>query len=308
MASELERAIGSLSNPEISIADALRQLLVVARRIGADDVTTWLRSELEGYADDAALPDYRDGSSFPITVRFDGPMRSWETLQVSASELPAGLRSVLNYVSLRMPVAETEALATAEGKGSPRLPLPTHWVMLYREAVEQRTVPSLSMHVANEAYVSVPRTYLAGLLDRVKTAALGLALDIESVSTDAGLSGGPTVESEPALGQTVASHMTMIFAHNSSVSVASGAGATAVQLEVGDVPGLLREAHKLLAEDGVEALHAALNDDGDKPDDATRSFLDGVKSGAYGFVGGLTTNAAYDALTLLLHQVFPDFG
>jgi hypothetical protein len=34
--------------PEISIADALRQLLVVARRIGADDVTAWLRSELEG--------------------------------------------------------------------------------------------------------------------------------------------------------------------------------------------------------------------------------------------------------------------
>lgn len=308
MASELERAIDSLSNPEISIADALRQLLVVARRIGAEDAMAWLRSELEGYKDDVTVPDYREGSSFPITVRFDGPMRSWETLQVSASELPAELRAVLNKFSLGMPVAEMEALAKAAGEGSPRLPLPMHWVMLYREAVENRTVPSLSLHVANEAYISVPKTYLVGLLDRVKTVALGLALDIERVSTEAGASGGPTVDSEPALGQTVASHMTMIFAHNSSVSVASGAGATAVQLQVGDVPGLLREAAKLLVGDGVEALRAALNDDGDQPAEATRGFLDRVKAGAYGLAGGLTTNAAYDGLVVLLHQVFPGFG
>ena len=305
VASETERAIDSLSNPEVSIADALRQLLVVARRIGADDVLIWLRSELEGYKDDATVPDYRDGSSFPITVRFDGPMRSWETLQISASELPADLRAVLNKFSLGMPVAEMEALANADGEGTPRLPLPMRWVMLYREAVEQRTVPGLSFHVANEAYISIPKTYLAGPLDRVKTVALGLALDIEGVSTEAGASGGPTVESEPALGKTVASHMTMIFAHNSSVSVASGAGATAVQLQVGDVPGLLHEAGKLLAEDGVEALRAALKDDGDKPAEATRGFLDTVKAGAYGLAGGLTTNAAYDGLVVLLHQVFP---
>jgi hypothetical protein len=162
--------------------------------------------------------------------------------------------------------------------------------------------------VANEAYISVPRTYLAGLLDRVKTVALGLALDIEGVSTEAGATGGPTVDSEPALGQTVASHMTMIFAHNSSVSVASGAGATAVQLQVGDVAGLLREAGELLAGDGVEALGAALKDDGDEPGEATRGFLDRVKVGAYGLAGGLTTNAAYDGLVALLQQVFPGFG
>ena len=308
MARETERAIATLSNPEVSIADALRQLLVVARRIGADEVMTWLRSELEGYKDNAVVPDYRDGTSFPITVRFGGPMRSLEKLQISASELPADLRAVLTNFSLGMPVAEMEALANADGEGSPRLPLPTRWVMLYREAVEQQTVPGLLLHVANEAYISIPKTYLAGLLDRVKTVAPGLALDIEGVSTEAGASGGPTVNSEPALGETVASHMTMIFAHNSSVSVASGPGATAVQLQAGDVPGLLREAGKLLAEDGVEALRDALKDDGDKPAEATRGFLDRVKAGAYGLAGGLTTNAAYDGLLALLHQVFPGLG
>lgn len=308
MTGELERAIHSLSNPEISIADSLRQLLIVARRIGADDVATWLRSELEGYERDATVPNYRDGSSFPITVRFDGPMRSWETLQVSASELPTHLRSVLEEFSLAMPVAEMEALAIADGDGSPRLPLPMHWVMLYREAVEEQRVPSLSLHVANEAYISVPKTYLAGLLDRVKTVALGLALDVEGVSTEAGASGGPTVDSEPALGQTVDSHMTMIFAHNSSVSVASGAGSSAVQLQVGDVAGLLREAGNFLAGDGVDALRAALKDDGDEPAKATSGFLDRVKAGAYGLAGGVTTNAAYDGLAVLLRQAFPGFG
>lgn len=151
-------------------------------------------------------------------------MQHRETLQVSALELPTHLRAVLSEFSVGMPVAEMEALATAEGDGSPRSSLPMLWVMLYREAAEARRVPSLSFHVVNEAYISIPKSYLAGLLDRVKTVALDLALDIERVSTEAGTSGGPTVDSEPALGQAVASHMTMIFAHNSSVFVASGAG------------------------------------------------------------------------------------
>lgn len=268
---------------------------------------TWLRAELEGYEGGDPVPDYRDGKSFPITVRFDGPMRSWETLQVSASELPEDLRAVLKGFSLDMPVAEMDALANAEGDGSPRMPLPMRWVMLYREAIERQTVPGLYLHVANEAYISVPKTYIAGLLDRVKTVALSLALDIEGVTAEAGASGGPTVDSEPALNQTVASHMTMIFAHNSNVAVASGAGATAIQLQAGDVTGLLREAGRLLAGDGVEALQDALNDDSDGPAEATRGFLDRVKAGAYGLAVGITTNAAYDGLLALLQQVFPSF-
>ena len=93
-----------------------------------------------------------------------------------------------------------------------------------------------------------------------------------------------------------------------SVSVASGAGANAVQLQVGDVPGLLREAGKLLAQVGVEALHAALRDDGDKPAEATRGFLARVKAGTSGLSGGLTASAADDGLVVLLHQVFSGLG
>lgn len=207
-----------------------------------------------------------------------------------------------------MPLAEIAALADGSGDGDPQMQLPAFWLQRFRDLADEDRVPHLPMFVANHAAIVVPRTYLLGLLDRIKTAALGLALDIESASTKAGDSAGPTVNTEPALREAVESHMTMIFASNSSVSVASGVGAVAVQLKVGDLQGLLGAARSILDERGVEDLGTALGEDGGEPGDATRSFLERVRSGSYALAGGLAVNGAYDVLMALLGQVFPGFG
>lgn len=304
----MERAIDALSDPAVSIADALRRLLVVAHRIGAADLSGWIKQELEGYQRGSDTPDYRDGSSLPIAVRFDGYGGASSTRQLSAQELPPELGSVMVDFRLMMPLAEIAALADGSGDGDPQMQLPAFWLQRFRDFAGEDRVPHLPMFVANHAAIVVPRTYLLGLLDRIKTAALGLALDIESASTEAGDSAGPTVDTEPALREAVESHMTMIFASNSSVSVASGVGAVAVQLQVGDLQGLLGAARSILDERGVEDLGTALGEDGGEPGDATRSFLERVRSGSYALAGGLAVNGAYDGLMALLGQVFPGFG
>lgn len=85
-------------------------------------------------------------------------------------------------------------------------------------------------------------------------------------------------------------------------------GAVAVQLQVGDLQGLLGAARSILDERGVEDLGTALGEDGGEPGDATRSFLERVRSGSYALAGGIAVNGAYDGLMALLGQVFPGFG
>lgn len=301
----MERAIESLSDPGVSIADALRRLLVVARRIGATDLAEWIKQELEGYSGSDMAPDYRDGSTLPTSVRFDGFGGASTTRLMSARELPAELSGVMDTFKLVMPLAELEALV--DGDTDPQNRLPNHWLQRFRDLAEENRVPHMPMFTANYAAIMVPRTYLRGLLDRIKTVALDLALDIEDASPEAGDTGGPTVATEPALREAVASHMTMIFASNSTVSVASGAGAVAVQLQVGDLDGLLSATRSILEEQGVDDLGTALREDGGEPGDATRGFLDRVRSGSYGLVGGLAVNGAYDGLVALIGQVFPGF-
>lgn len=304
----MERAIDALSDPAVSIADALRRLLVVARRIGATDLADWIKQELEGYGGRDETPDYRDGRSLPIAIRFDGYGGASTTRRMSLADLPTELSSVMDNFKLVMPLAELEALADDDGGTDPQTQLPNYWLQRFRDLADENRVPHMPMFTANHAAVVVPRTYLRGLLDRIKTVALDLALDMEDASPEAGDTGGPTVDTEPALREAVASHMTMIFANNSTVSVASGAGAVAVQLQAGDLDGLLTAARSILDERGVDELSTALRDDGGEPGDATRGFLDRVRSGSYSLAGGLAVNGAYDGLVALLGQVFPGFG
>ena len=230
-------------------------------------------------------------------------------MRVSAVELPERLSGVMKGMDFREPAAELQALAN--GTDDPQLQLPMAWVALYRQLAAQESVPSIAMFILNRAGVMMPRTHLSGILDRICSTALDLALSLEDISPQIGDSGGPTVSDDPRLAQEVHLHLTQLFASGSTVTigdnatVASGTNATAFRIEPGDIDGLLKAAATLFQAEGVASLADALRADGEKPADATRNFLDRVKGSAVVLVGGVTTNAAYDGLLALLNQAFP---
>lgn len=303
MTSSLELAIKALSDPATLTADAFRSLLVVARRMGAADLSGWLSAELHGYAPYADVPEYRSATSLPIELHFDGPMQSRTKMRVSPGDLPAELGAGLSTHSLRMPIAELEALAS--GDEDPRMPLPPAWVELYRHFIGQGQVPYPSMMILNKAALMVPSTYLRGIIDRIKTAALDLALSLEDVSPEVGSPGGPKVADVPQLAQTVTIHLTQI--HGDGANVAVGEGAQAFNVGVGDLTAVLEAAKSFLAASAVDEFQRALADDGDEPGDNTRTFLQKVKSGSATLAVGVASSGAYDGLAALLHQAFPGF-
>lgn len=308
MTTALARAVDALSDPKVGLSDALRMLLVVSHRIGAEKLSIWLRNELDGYEAGDSIPVYREGSNLPIDLRFEGPFGSSAQHTLSPRELPDVLREAVKDQSIYAPVAELVELS--QGANDPVWSLPVQWVVLYRELAEKRQAPTYEMMQLNRAAVKIPSTYLKGILDRIKTTGLDLALSLEDISTDVGVVGGPTVADEPRIAQQVNIHLTQLFGDNATLTVgdnatvASAAGAVAVTVGAGDIAGLLEAAKEILSSEGVDELAAALDEDGGEFGRETTKFLDRVKQGGVVLVGGITTNAAYSGLVALLGQAF----
>jgi hypothetical protein len=321
MPTALEGAIDALSNPGVALKDALRGLYVVSRRIEAEDLTAWLRHELNGYPDGVDIPKYRDGSELPIELRFEGPMNSSFTQSFTPAELPKELAGAIEGLRLGQPIAELEELTARDG--NPHLSLPLGWVARYRTLANEGKAPRVPMMTLSYAAVAIPRTYLVGVLDRIKSTALDLALSLEDVSVEVGAAGGPTVTSDPRLESAVSVTIGSIFALGDRAQVVSGDGVTAVfgdganvasaqsatatQINVGDIEGLLLAAGDILQPSEVSQLSEAIRADGGKPGTKTRGFLDRVRSGASSLVDGVAASAAYEGLVELLGQAFPGF-
>jgi hypothetical protein len=309
MTTPLSRAIEVLSTPNVRAAEALRSLLVVSKRLEDEALTRWIRSELDGYSSMETVPDYRKPGALPITLTWHGYGGSQGTTTVTDLELPEQLR--IGETPMRQPIAELEELAA--GKKDAAAQLPTPWLALYRRAFSEGKAPGYQGMQVNYASQLYPRTMLRGAIDRVKTSALDLALDLEAVSPEAGSVGGPTTSTDPQLHQPVNVFLTTIYGAGATVTigdeatVATGKRSTAIRLQAGDVEGMLRAASAYLNSGGVDELRAALDQDGGQPGERTRGLLTNVLAGAGVVVGGVTGNAAYDGLIALLGQVFPGF-
>lgn len=304
MPTALENAVAALSDQNVPLPDALRRLLVVSRRIGADTLAEWIGHELSGYSPDDSLPSYRSAAGLPVALRFVGPFQSSITRTFSVLELPHELRGAMDNVALREPLASCVALAG--GPQDPELGFPIFWIERYRQLAEQNEAPRFEMMTLDHAAARFPRTHLLGVLDRIRTTGLELALSLEDISPEVGMPGGPTVKTDLDLARVVSVGVINVF--GAGANVAMGDGAQAFQITPGDVPALLAAATSYLADEGIKALGAAIEADGKVAGSATKRVLEKVKGGAFALASGMSVNGAYDGLIQLLQMAFPGFG
>lgn len=304
MPTALENAVDALSDESVALPDALRRLLVIARRIGADTLAEWIGHELNGYGPGDSLPPYRSSAGLPVALRFVGPFQSSITRTFSVPELPEELRAAMEAVALREPLASCVALAG--GGQDPELSFPIHWVERYRQLAEQGQAVRLDMMTLDHAAARFPRTHLRGVLDRIRTTALELALSLEKESPDVGNPGGPTVDTDMGVARVVSIGVMNVYGAGANVAV--GEGAQALQVTPGDVPALLAAAARYLQGEGVQALEAAIEVDGGMAGSSTSGVLEKVKKGFFTVAAGMSVNGAYDGLLQLLQAAFPGFG
>lgn len=295
----LDDVIDQASDGEASAM--LRKLMIVAHRLGATSLLTWVKNELNGYESDDDLPSYRGPMTVGVQALITGPMGSKGTNVLTPHGVPEGFERLFE-VSFFDPLAGIETFAqSSEGISIPWDPV---IVGMYNQWIDAQKVAFVQNWGVYSASKSVSQSRLRGIVDVVRTKALEMALDLQAEFPDAGEPGGPTVD-DPAVKATVTHITTNIY--GSVTGLAQGNSVhQKVSVKTGDLVAALDAARTFLADSGVMEFSRVLSEPGDDADKRGRleRFVQGVKSGTIALAGGVASNLAAEGVVELSNQFF----
>lgn len=168
----LQDIVAEATREECDVPSLLRKALVLAARLRNDELKTWVGHELNGYPEESLVPEYRrsDVISYGYFAdRFVGQA----TLQVPVTVLPEQFREKYRRVVLQNPInALVDLLARSKEKGS-EITFP--WPAAARPYAQKvSTLQCIS------AWRVLNPSFIAGVIDTVKTRILLLSLDLEA--------------------------------------------------------------------------------------------------------------------------------
>lgn len=298
---KLSEIIDAASNDDFSTTNLLRKVQIVAHRLKAESVTLWVKSELFGYPKDETVPAYRGPFATPVQGTWVNPARHITTAVTSVGLPPDFIKANFTCI-IRQPVADLEELVTSEQ--NPGVQWDPYTVHEYNRFVESgQGGAGFELMMLLSANQTVPRNHIRGIIDSVRTTALQLALDLEEISPEAGEPGGPTTDN-PEVRQVTNNFNFTIHGDGNNIAAGSEIHQKS-KVTKGDLAGLRKAASELgLEKAGLEALEAAVTEDGDSLGKHTSSFLDRVRGGAYSLGAGVASNVAADQLMQLVGAFF----
>ena len=277
----------------VPVSTLLRRMKLVAVKLGLGAVEDWVEQELSGYK--GKVPEYRIISGSPMMLN---PVRGWIPI--------GGAVEMLSRRPSGQPIAELESLVEgADGDASFMIPYP--------DKVSARLNEMNGIRGWTCA-LQVGRNQIAGILDRVRTAVLDWALELEK----AGIMGGDisfdNEEKKKAQAAAVNIHIGSIgsFAGNLGVGNVSG-NAEIRGADLGPILDQLKPALEQLAAAGandsnLRARIGALEVEIAKPrpdQSAVRGLVTDLRNALAGAAGNLIASGAISALNLLLGTGVP---
>lgn len=154
-----------------TLAGLLRKCLLLGAETGSSSLRDWARLELNGYTDEATLPEYRKISGVPMTMdSMSG--NTWATGQtVTRSQLPVAAREyVSEFLFLTQPMEELERLAQEKTLHFKPGGVAAAQAMWNRELGAFQSIVNLSY--------MVPGSVFAGILGQIRTKLVDLIADL----------------------------------------------------------------------------------------------------------------------------------
>jgi AbiTii-like protein len=174
----LQDIVAAATNEECDVPSLLRKVLVLASRLRNNELKNWAGYELNGYPEEDLVPEYRrsDVISYGFFAdRFVGQA----TLQVPVTVLPKEFRDKYRRVVLQNPInALIDLLERSKGKGT-EITFP--WPAAARQYAQK-----VSQLQCISAWRAMNPSFIAGVVDTVKTRILLLSLDLEAADPTAG--------------------------------------------------------------------------------------------------------------------------
>lgn len=180
----LEGLIKAATDDAVRVSTLLRKLKVVAARLGTLQLEEWVDHELNGYAQDDDLPDYRAERGSEVRGNLSGPFGTSATnAPIPPSLFPEDLMQLFR-IDFRQPIAEVERLADATDA------LAANWsadMIGYTNRLIQAgtLVIYRGMYLTDAHHVVTPAA-MGAIVDVVRTRILDLALSLEAVEPRAG--------------------------------------------------------------------------------------------------------------------------
>lgn len=223
----------------VPLETLLRKCRILASRLKHDEFKDWVQSELDGYRNGKELPDYRmmHGNCFG---HFGGAFGSGlRNAPIPNSCIPEEFREMLTTIQMRDGVGALEFLLKSEGENL-QFPWPAETSMLFGAKIYER------VHLM-QAWLAVPKTFVAGILSTVRTRVLNFALEIEVQNPDA----GEAPANSTPIAQANVSQIFNTYVYGNAANVSSGNGnSQSAQFTINK--GDLKSLEKSLTSQGVE--------------------------------------------------------
>jgi len=129
----LAELITALSSPQPSLIDALVKTKVLLHQLGRKDLVEWVNNEINGYSDDAPLPEYRVLDA-QVKGNVTNNAYSYTDHPLPTMHLEKAQRERLEKLEMRDSIAVLEGLAKNEKQGLQR-PLPIEYGALFNKAL-----------------------------------------------------------------------------------------------------------------------------------------------------------------------------
>ena len=154
-----------------SLAGLLRKCLLLGAETGSSSLREWARLELNGYSEEATVPEYRKISGAPMSMDSVSG-NTWTTGQtISRLQLPADAQEHLGeFLFLTQPVEEIERLAQAQSLHFKPAGLAAAQLTWNRSLGPYQSVMNLSYVLGGSMF--------AGILGQIRTKLVDLIADL----------------------------------------------------------------------------------------------------------------------------------
>lgn len=151
-------------NKNISITDLLRKSYVVARKLKIHEFEKWLTNELEGYAEQSEIPDYRIVTG---EVRAWNPYHGWQPIYFEETKIAEAVSKRNN----NQRIAEIENLLNTVAEKGSSLQIPF--------LPEQQNIICKAIGRQTQVTLMTSESGLVRIIDAVRNIVLNWALKLE---------------------------------------------------------------------------------------------------------------------------------
>lgn len=276
----IQDIISAATQEPCDIPSLLRKALVLAARLRNDELKTWVENELNGYAAEESVPEYRrtDVISYGFFAdRFIGQA----TLQIPLNVLPEEVREQFRRIAFQNPIGALVDLDERSGKDGSDIQFP--WPTGARQYA-QKVSPLQCIN----AWRSMSPSFIAGVLDTIKTRILMLALELEAADPTA----GDVPSTHPAISEARVNQIINTHIHGTVQNFSAGGDnvsqTATMTVQAGDKLSLLNT----LKAAGVQAPDLQSLEEALASDEADKNRHGGMGSRVTAWLGNLQVKAA----------------